>query len=80
MIEQGGDYHHSQDAEKRILNGKSQMANGKSPVVFPSAICHFTFRPPFFSGLPPSQVGHWRGRKTPHYKNVATAVEIVDGR
>jgi hypothetical protein len=30
-----------QDAEKRILNGKSQMGNGKNLANLPSPICHF---------------------------------------
>jgi len=31
-----------QDAEKRILNGKCQMEDGKTRVFFTSAICRFT--------------------------------------
>jgi hypothetical protein len=31
-----------QDAEKRILNGKSQMEDGKNPIALASAIFHST--------------------------------------
>jgi hypothetical protein len=37
--------------KNRILNGKSQMEDGKKPVVFPSAIFHSTLGRAFFIGL-----------------------------
>jgi hypothetical protein len=33
--------------KKRILNGECQMEDGKTPVFFTSAICHFTSGRPF---------------------------------
>jgi len=34
--------------EERIPNGKSQIEDGKNPIVL--TICHFPFAPGFFSG------------------------------